>query len=786
MSLSISASRPSRFVPGAILGLLTLAAVGFGLTRLDLIDPGAAGVRLLNILYGFWVAAVFVLLQVGIGAAAFRRIESKERTLPVSAPTRFVLAFSLGSYATYTLLLVLAVANALNLLTVGVYLLLACLAGVYALGPFLADNVRAYGVGSLFRLTVSPIGWRACPKETPDPFKASRTNWLWLAVIALWCIPYALQTTLPNTDWDGALFHLPFAEQIIEAGVLGTDPVFEANNSPAAMQLVYAVFLLVGAKTAILPFNFLVACGVLLVLYCLGTEFWDATLGRLAVLIGMTVNVLWEVAVTPRIDTFLAFYFVVGVLVFLLWRRGRAVENSSAECAEQASSDAPCVARKAPNLFAVIVGMMMGMTLGIKFTAVFFVLILVPLAIAAAVRDKLASRGSLVAPILIAATFAAIPSGFWYVRNAVQLGDPIYPFLTKRHVYRDTGGKRVALETKVAAMTAERPSEQQVHDELTGSSFAFASNEDVPDAPAPPSNLFNLVDALKRPTEYARKPLHTAGPFVLLFFALPLVARDRWSWLIFAIAFPLYLMIAGQTYLMRYLAPVLPLLAFGAALVAFRLNGKTKSDMKVASKTLAVLAVVFLGVVNVAEWKKLVKSEPLQYWSGNESEEEFVARAGYNTIRIFSRFMHDLNEEIRAGRVQRDAKLIMIGEGCGDLLLCDYKGDMSWNGRPWQVQLAKAHGDIDRVAENLKAEGYDHVLVNFSFLRYCHHQRFNDEQRQRLRWSLYHLNRFLTIHTDTVLDKYGIVLAKIKDDGPIRSALNRPQYKAEKTSCMPH
>jgi len=778
MSLSTSASRPTRVVPGAILGLLTLAAAGFGLIGLELIDPGAAGARLLSIFYGHWVALVFAFLQVGIGAAVFRRIESKDRTISVSAPTRFVLAFSIGSYATYTFLMILSVANVLNLLTVGIYLLLACLAGKYSLGAVRQDAVRSTGSESRgdFRNAGRP--------KLLASF--ATTHWLWLAVIALWCIPFVLQTMLPNTDWDGALFHLPFAEQIIERGILGTDPVFEANNSPAAMQLVYAVFLLVGAKTAILPFNFLVACGVLLVLYCLGTEFWDASLGRLAVLIGMTVNVLWEVAVTPRIDTFLAFYFVVGVLAFLLWRKGRTIVDSSAKCAEQQSSDAPCVARNIPNLFAVIVGMMLGLTLGIKFTAVFFVIILVPLAVAAAVRDKLAGRGSLVAPILLAATFAAIPSGFWYVRNAVQLGDPIYPFLTNRHVYRDTSGKRVALETRMAAMTAERLPKQQVHDELTGTSFAFASREGVPDALAPPSNLFNLVDALMRPTEYARKPLHTAGPFVLLFFALPLVARDRWSWLIFAIALPLYLILASQTYLMRYLAPVLPLLAFGAALVAYRMNGKPNRDLKVASKMLAVLAVVYLGFLNVAEWKKLVKTEPLQCWSGNESEEEFVARAGYNTICIFSRFMHDLNEEIRGGRVQRDAKLMMIGEGCGDLLLCDFTGDMSWNGRPWQVQLAKAEGDLDSVAENLKAEGFDHVLVNFSFLRYCHHQRFNDEQRQRLRWSLYHLNRFLTMHTDTVLDKYGIVLAKINDDGPVRSALHRPQNEAEITSCTLH
>lgn len=735
MSASIPLSRPARLASAIAICLLTLAAAGFGLTRLDLMQPGPAAARVLGIFYGYWVAVVFILLQIGIGTAVLPHLRANDPGDSVSKPTQTVLAFAVGSYATYMFLLVAAIADGLSIATVCSYCALAVLAILYALW-----NARR-----LYKLRGNEAsGEQKIDAQDDRP----RTGWLWLSVAGIWCIPFVLQTTLPNTDWDGALFHLPFANQIIDAGVLATDPLFDANNYPAAMQLIYAAFLLIGAKTAILPYNFLVACGILVVLYCLGREFWNARLGWLAVLVGLTVNVLWEVAITPRIDSFLAFYSAAAVLVFMLWRRDR-------------SRRAPAGNKTVPDTFSVVVGMMLGMTLGMKYTAVFLVVVLVPLAIFAAAGDKLKSGTRLVAPVLLAAAFAVVPSGFWYVRNAIQLGDPIYPFLNKKHVYRDSAGRVQSLKPALAALTVNELTGQQIRDHLKGSPFEFVASEPAQAVNTTPGNLFNLWDAYKRPTEYARKPLHTAGPFVLLFFLVPLVARDRPSWLIFAIGLPLYLLIASQTFLVRYLAPVLPLFAFGAALVAFRFGERVKKRVPWIAKTLALLAIAFLVSINITEWKKLALLEPLRFWTGRESEEEFVARVGYNRSIYFSRFMQGLNEKIRRGVFHRDAKVIMIGEGCADLLLCDYKGDMSWNALPWQVRLAEAEGDIDHVTRILQAEGYDHVLVNYRFLKLCYDGRSNAEQRQKLRWSLYQLNSFLRKHTETVSDEYGILLAKL-------------------------
>jgi len=69
--------------------------------------------------------------------------------------------------------------------------------------------------------------------------------------------PFLIQTFLPNSDWDGAAYHLPLAKRFLEGQIFEVVPDFDTYNFPGNIHLVYAVFLALGAESAIIPFNFL-------------------------------------------------------------------------------------------------------------------------------------------------------------------------------------------------------------------------------------------------------------------------------------------------------------------------------------------------------------------------------------------------------------------------------------------------------------------------------------------------------------------------------------------------
>src|SRR5262245_36128917 len=165
--------------------------------------PGSGtGTRFwLHRLYGFCVAGGFALLLVGVGRAVLLLPWLRDCRLTPSE--RALFGFALGACAASTALLVLALVAGLTLVglsILGIVALISALIGFHR--PTAKEEMTREG---------SPRWLRACS----------------LAVLGLWSVPHLIQTPLPNTDWDGAMYHLPLAERYLTTGVWAADPYFQ-------------------------------------------------------------------------------------------------------------------------------------------------------------------------------------------------------------------------------------------------------------------------------------------------------------------------------------------------------------------------------------------------------------------------------------------------------------------------------------------------------------------------------------------------------------------------------
>ena len=644
--------------------------------------PGAAAFWL-NRAYGWWAAITFVAFQAGIGRVllGLRRL----RDCREDGLAGWLICITVGSFASYALLAVLSLVN--------------------VLGSF---GVPAYRL------------------EPPAP----RRRWAGYlaAVLAVaWAAPYLAQTFLPDTDWDGAMYHLPLAERLLRDGLWATEPTFPGFDLPGAINLFYACLLKVRAESAIIPLNFLTSCGVALAAYALCARLWSRRAGLWAAGICLATNIIWELGLDPRVDGVLAFYCAVALLAFLLWLRRR----------------------ERPGLL-VLAGMAMGVAIGAKYTALLMLALLGTGAIVLSLRRGRRRVPGTVTALALAAGAALLPSGLWYVRNAVRLANPVYPLALDR-VYHDERGRAVRFRPALERLLARTlPAERLAilgQEEILGIDLARATEAKRR------GNLLRIWDVILHPSRYARKPCHWMSPLLLLFVLLPVFRRDvpaRW---LYGVGMAAFAVMAAISPLLRYAVFVMPPLAAGAGMVLAAVRWRAAA----AAVALAVLAQ--LGYNSACEWRKLLAARPAGLMAGKVSRLHWVEQVGYNGAVDMVRLSGHINERIRTGTLSEQTILFMVGEGKGLHLLCGFVPDSSREGYPWLVELIKAQGDLDRLAESFRQHHVKYVIFNQGYLDWClENARI---RRDELTFSLYTLRQFLNRHTRGVSREGGILVFQV-------------------------
>ena len=604
----------------------------------------------------------------------------------------------------------------------GFSLVTACLMGLT-----LAGGVSGIAVLALFGV-MAAFSWPVAQELAADAVRVARasdlrtklTVSLGTVVLVLWATPLFVETLLPNSDWDSALYHLPLAERYLDGSLWGHDPYFPAFSFAGAVNLQYAALLSLDLEAAITPLNYQINVLLLITTLALGRRIGGRSCSLWAVAVFSTTPLLWQLGADPRIDGFLcltvllAAYALVGFV-----QEGKDVQLKLAAVA-------------------------LGAALGCKYTALPFVAAIGGVGIAYRLWGSMGSRG-LIRLLATTTLLVAIPNAGWYAANFAIHADPVFPML-RGNYFETSEGERVHLaraDTEELFEHMQDPDAQRL----------LAVFEQVPRSDAP-SHLLDLWSLVWHPDRYAVKPNHGLGLLVLLSLALPLALpggpeRRRGAIVVWALGWGGFAVLGSQTNLLRYVAPVLPMLAAAAALVITRIPVR---GIRIA---IGLIVVALLVQDFRAEQRQLEKLHPElalgtpSAWQDDGVRIGWLQRVGYNFTPPVAYAVEQINAMLADGRMPADSRILMVGEGKGRLLDCESIPDSSWFAHRFVAELQRAGRDHTVLATRLRAQGVTHVLFNRAYYQWV--MRETGTARSRLAFAIAHLDRFLNEHGHLIL-----------------------------------
>ncbi|MBW2275268.1 MAG: glycosyltransferase family 39 protein [Deltaproteobacteria bacterium] len=713
---------------------------------------------------GHFVAASAFILQALLGAQVLsslgwgRGVDTRPSAPFDSALERFLFSWVIGFVLITLAAMLLAQAGLLGGWSVA--------AGAGAIALLAAQGrgaARSLRILAACRGRTAAARWLAGWKQAPGQRAAGIAGAIALLAGALyWSWPLLVQTLLPNSDWDSAVYHLPMATRQLDGILWNRDPLFSNYSFPGSASLLYACFLALGFESAIIPYNFLATLLTLGAVYRLAARLGGGTAGVWGVLLLASTHIFWQLGVDPRIDGLLSLFIAAGFLALAGWLDER---------------EEPA--------FLFLLALCLNAALGTKYTAIFFAAGMSAVAFLALWlpptprRDGARARRRI---LLLYLALLLVPNGVWYASNVVLHGDPLFPML-RGDYYRDTRDPTARLPM----LNALAP-----HLETLPDDSAIAKATRVLESHSSDSvrhNLFDLADMLVHPDEYAVKPNHFTNPLLLAFLFLPFAARIRGLRAaarpfaarirlrhgaarirgpddhesqgrlavlgVYALGLAFFVGLASQTNLLRYALPVLPALAAGGGVVIASIG-------HVAWRSAWIVAFAALLLHNHrAEVGKLRLLEPGVYAVHDADRLPWLQGVGYNfAARGMPIVTERINREIADGRMSSDDLVLMVGEGKGRLLDCGSMPDSSWFRQRWLVELLRADFDHDTVLRSLRAQGVTHILYNRAFYNWVIAN--TTTPRSTLAVGGAHLERFLRQRGERVFRLAGMELVSIQ------------------------
>ena len=358
------------------------------------------------------------------------------------------------------------------------------------------------------------------------------------------------------------MYHLPLAKRFLEQSIWDTDPYFHHYNFPGAMHLHYGLFLYVRAESAIIPFNFLLSLATVVVVYDYCRHFWGGSAAFWSVPICFGSNLIWEVAITPRVDVALAFYFVLACYSLSLWNEDKRQSG-----------------------YLIIIGMAFGIMAGIKYSSLIFIICILSVLLLIVFIRRYYIERRLVAPFIWLTIATMFPSSFWYARNSYSLSDPMYPMVKNRYLYTDDTGQRRDYQSALVAFSKKIPPAIDQSCRRDKSILYRIKNNQHQQ-----SSMINLFEVIRRPSKFSRFGNDSISSFVILFFYFPVICRNSNSRVLFLIGIISFLAIAAMSNISRYILPSVPLFAIGSAAALQRTLDRVSSRSATAANGAFVLA----------------------------------------------------------------------------------------------------------------------------------------------------------------------------------------------------
>jgi 4-amino-4-deoxy-L-arabinose transferase-like glycosyltransferase len=375
VSLALSARRVLlAAVPLAIWALrLVIPARG-----LDVTGPRALVDAALAILLAAWL----LTLAFALGGLLLRAVVRKAQA---EGSDRFVLAAALGFGA------------------LGLGFLLQGVLGGFRPG-WIAIALSAAGY-IVFGGSTDPIlELRAAARKAPASWRAASmgTRSLLVAAVVIGLLS-SVQALAPTWDYDGLMYHLQAPRLFLEAGRLTPLPEIWQANGPLTIEMLYGAALGLQSEPTARLLHLMLACLLVLATYALSRSELGETGGVLAaaVLLGIPIFPIW--GTLAYADMGWALFECLMLFALVRWSGQR------------------------DSGWLVVGGLFAGLAASSKYLGLAGFLSGTALVLLIEGVTGIRALPRSLARFMLPALAVCAP---WYLRNAIWLGDPVYPFLS--------------------------------------------------------------------------------------------------------------------------------------------------------------------------------------------------------------------------------------------------------------------------------------------------------------------------------------------------------------------
>lgn len=637
-------SADPRWVCWIAWAVFTLAAgTRLLLPDIDIMEIPGQGLFWMDRLHGWWTAVALALSCFTIGRLVLRA--PVLRRIPSETPARSLLALLAGWWALELILTALVWQTALAVVSPWVWWALLAAGGTVCWPSVVTRLMQTNEQTSRFWQQASP-----------------RHRWLVAlggVFLIAWFAPYAIQTFLPEWEWDAVNTFLPQARQLTEGGIWNVNPTNRHLLKPGGGSLLYALCLAVRAEAAILPLNLLASVGVAAVAWGMGNALGGRRAGLLAVAMAMTPNLLWELGTDSRVDNLAALAVGgAGLGVVLWWKQ-----------------------RKEPALL-VITCMAVGIGAAIKTTTFYPAVGLGIVLLAAAIISLRNVPRKATPTIALALCALLIPAGAWYLRNAMIGVHPLGVYAPHK-TQTDTIGYPpdvvAEAESRTGIMAIPRPTRQ----------YSVRPRH------------YDPIWLFLPTSRHSVKAYQWLSPLLLAFLLIPIWRRDALGWWLMLVPLGTAVAIGMNHWAVRYLTVALPFMFVAAGGVYAQLRRKSLLI------GLTLLIALQLAWNLQAEWRKLAHLHVPTALSGKVTTMQWLSRVGYSggspatPLAILK-----LNEELRQTPPPERPAVLPVHEQR------TYHIQAPIAEIQWQNVLAENQGDVQATVSDLRSRGIGYLLVS--------------------------------------------------------------------------
>ena len=660
-----------------------------------------------NLISSYFLLLTFILLNclLGLNFLNFFKITQ----ILIYKLEKFIFSFFAGLTFTSFIFLLLAFTNILNSYAIIVYFLMVFLLSLKIIFAFFKSYKESiYSFLSSFNRKITDI---------------TMFTFIIIVIITL-SYPVFIQTLLPNTDWDSAMYHLPLAKRLLNGEIFNYDPLLTSYSNPAVVSLLYAFFIAFGLDSAIIPFNLLISIFILLCLYAFHKRFFSAWSGIIAILLCVSSNIFWELSVDPRIDNFLACAVLISFYSIILWFKEDFKYNI---------------------LYLTAIGL--NLAIGSKFTGLLFLFYLYCIVLITLLFLFINKRKTLyIKKLCIFCLLTFIPNSFWYISNFIIHSDPVYPRLSNIY-FADKSGKKIDQTKELNKLITKSEYEKNINEQAARISKHIGEHSQK-------KSLLNFLDLINNSHEYTRKPFHYLSPLFYIFILVPFFNRSKIAIFFVTSITVFYLFFAYQTYLIRYIFFLIPLSAAAGALIPLRFP-----------KQIIIFSIILLILIPCYQNYKTNKfkveiMEFNSYLSASQNHLDWLLNKGYNNTPAMAHAIKYINFKMLNNEMSKYDKILMIGEGKGNLLNCEYIPDFSWKMLRWTKYLLTYNLNLENIFINLKKEKITHILYNKGYFGWVF--KNNKSLIKQILFSMIYLNSFIESYGKVEYDKYGIIIIRLK------------------------